>query len=215
MKPKAGLIAILDYRNVERSELDDWYDTEHIPQRLSIPGFLGAQRWESDAGEPVSLVLYDLSDLDVLSGPDYRAVTGDHLTPWSKRVLSKCVRTRFDAELTLRIERGPLDAAGGLLVVAMNVEDDAAADFDAWYDQEHLPSLAALPGVLEARRYRSKGGSRRHIAAYHLADPSVQASEAWKKAIDTPWASRVRPRTRDRVRYVCRRYVRQSVFPKP
>ena len=42
--------------------------------------------------------------------------------------------------------------AGGLLLVAMTPGAAKDAAFNAWYDNEHLPALAAVPGVLSARR---------------------------------------------------------------
>ena len=215
-KPPAGgaapaaLIVTLDYRNVPIDELNDWYDTEHIPQRLALPGFVRAERWMTNDGQPVSIVLYELESLGVLTGEHYRGVTGANLSPWSRRILPKCDRNRFEADLTLHLARPGVERAEGLLLVGMNVAPDAEEEFDRWYVEEHVPSLYALPGVLGARRYRAAAGAQKHLAMYHLAHPDVQASPAWAKAIDTPWASRVRPRTRDRVRFVGKRYHRAA-----
>ena len=103
--------------------------------------------------------------------------------------------------------------AGGLLLNAMNVAPEAEADFNAWYDEEHLPALSAVPGTLAARRYRAdaQGSStHRYVALYHLESPDVTLGEAWRTAIDTPWSARVRPQFRDRLRVLVRRYVRAS-----
>ena len=43
-----------------------------------------------------------------------------------------------------------VEGAGGLMMFAMNVMPAAEADFNAWYDQEHVPRLAAVPGCLTA-----------------------------------------------------------------
>jgi hypothetical protein len=105
------------------------------------------------------------------------------------------------------------EGAGGLLLNAMNVAPDAEADFNAWYDEEHLPALARVPGTLAARRYRSAeagGGSHRYVALYHLESPAVTQSAAWKAAIDTPWSAKVRPHFRDRIRILARHYVRSG-----
>ncbi len=102
--------------------------------------------------------------------------------------------------------------AGGLLLNAMNVTSEGEDDFNAWYDEEHLPALAAVPGTLSARRYRSTeagGGTHTYAAIYHLETPEVTFSDAWREAIDTPWSNRVRPHFRDRLRILTRRYVRQ------
>jgi hypothetical protein len=93
----------------------------------------------------------------------------------------------------------------------MNVAPEAEADFNAWYDEEHLPALARVPGTLAARRYRSAeagGGSHRYVALYHLESPAVAQSAAWKAAVDTPWSAKVRPHFLDRVRILARRYDR-------
>jgi hypothetical protein len=99
-----------------------------------------------------------------------------------------------------------------MLFFAMNPVPEAEADFNAWYDQEHVPALAAVPGCLSARRFRIRNaaseGNHRYLALYHLSSPEVQTSEAWRKAVDTPWTHRIRPQTRDRLRIVLRRYSR-------
>jgi hypothetical protein len=103
------------------------------------------------------------------------------------------------------------ERAGALLLNAMNVAPEAEDDFNAWYDEEHLPALAAVAGTLAARRYRStqtNGGTHRYVAIYHLKSPDVPRSAAWKAAVDTPWSARVRPHFRDRIRILTHRYVR-------
>ena len=98
------------------------------------------------------------------------------------------------------------DEAEGLLVVGLNVKPEADADFQAWYDEEHVPALSKVPGTLCARRFKTTEGEPSYIAVYHLVNPEVQASAAWKAAVDTPWTARIRPQTFGRMRYVLRRY---------
>ena len=96
---------------------------------------------------------------------------------------------------------------------AMNVTPESEADFNPWYDEEHLPALAGVPGTLSARRYRSTqdgGGTHRYVAIYHLTSPDVTRSEAWATAINTPWSARVTPNFRDRIRILTRRYIRDD-----
>ena len=42
---KGILIAAMDFSAAPEDEFHDWYDLEHIPERLAVPGFLNAQRW--------------------------------------------------------------------------------------------------------------------------------------------------------------------------
>ena len=92
------------------------------------------------------------------------------------------------------------------MMFAMNVAPDAEADFNAWYDEEHVPRLAAVPGCMSARRFKAGGGTHRYIAVYHLQSPDVCSSKTWREAADTPWTLRIRPHTSDRLRIVLRRY---------
>ena len=42
---KGILIAGMDFTACREDEFHDWYDLEHVPERLRIPGFPNAQRW--------------------------------------------------------------------------------------------------------------------------------------------------------------------------
>jgi len=35
----------MDFSACPEDEFHDWYDLEHVPERLRIPGFLNAERW--------------------------------------------------------------------------------------------------------------------------------------------------------------------------
>jgi hypothetical protein len=61
--------------------------------------------------------------------------------------------------------------------------------------------------VLCARRYRGTG-ERKYLALYHLTNPDVSRSDAWRKAADTPWTQRLRPQFHDMLLLRCKRYVR-------
>lgn len=102
MERRQGLmLAIMEPPPGLEEEFNDWYDTEHIPQRRGLPGFLGAARWVCLEGFPRSLAAYDLESLAALDDPAYRAVSGAQSTPWSKRLLARTARTgrlRADVE---------------------------------------------------------------------------------------------------------------------
>ena len=83
-------------------------------------------------------------------------------------------------------------------------------EFNEWYNTEHIPMLAAVPGVLCARRFRATSANRRYVALYHLTSPDVQATPAWKSAANTPWTDKMRPHFRDHLRLVCARYERRG-----
>ena len=155
----------------------------------------------------VSVATYDLENVGVLKTPLYLAIGGENLSPWSKRVTARVERLlRFEGDQILPGDQLPPRDAGGLLVNAMNIAPEVEAEFNEWYDKEHIPALSAVPGVLCARRFRGTSGNRKYVALYHLSTPEVQESAEWKQARQSEWTSRLQPHFRDHLRLVCRRY---------
>jgi len=84
------------------------------------------------------------------------------------------------------------DGAAALFIVAMDIATSAEDEFNDWYDTEHIPLLTVVPGVICARRFRTRRGAPRYAAIYHLADPHAYTSAAWCQADQTPWIKRMR-----------------------
>jgi hypothetical protein len=84
-------------------------------------------------------------------------------------------------------------------VVETDVEPGKEDDFNAWYDQEHLPGLAAVPGTVRAARYvdADATASPRSYACYDLLSPATLESAPWLAVRGTPWSARVRPTFRN------------------
>ena len=101
-----------------------------------------------------------------------------------------------------------------LFSAAMDVEPSKEAVFNEVYDQEHVPLIRTVPGVIAATRFKKQaltmilGGERKTIvfenepayqALYELESPEVLTSEAWSKVVDAGrWPGEVRPFTRNR-----------------
>ena len=213
MATASGILAVgFDFATAHADEFHDWYDLEHIPERQGVPGFGLYERWISVENPTEALAIYDLDTLAVLRSEAYKAVAYDNLSPWSNRVTAMCKRmVRFEGDQTVPGNLATPEGAGGFLLNAMNCAPEGEADFNKWYEEEHLPLLAAVPGTIAARRYVAPADAvttHKYLAIYHLESPDVTKTEAWAKAVDTPWTKRVRPHMRDRVRVLTKRYVR-------
>ena len=67
-------------------EFNAWYDTEHVPERLAVPGVETAIRFASvDGTTPKYLAMYDLAAESVLDSAAYVRVAGENSSPWTKR----------------------------------------------------------------------------------------------------------------------------------
>jgi len=97
---------------------------------------------------------------------------------------------------------------------AMDVEPEKEALFNEIYDNEHVPLLLKVPGVVAGARFKKQevtliiGGERKTIvveneptynALYEIESPEVLVSDAWAKAVDQGrWPGQVRPFTKNR-----------------
>src|SRR3989454_9388280 len=82
---KGTLIAAMNIGKASEDEFHDWYDTEHLPERQRVPGFLVCQRWIGADDRKVSVATYDLHDLSVLKSPAYQAIGGGDPSPRAQR----------------------------------------------------------------------------------------------------------------------------------
>lgn len=206
---KGILLVGFDYTGAHEDEFHDWYDLEHVPERQRVPGFGLCERWISVANPKQAVATYDLESLSVLDSPAYRAIAFENLSVWSKRVTAMCQRLiRFDGEQILPGDADSPAGADGLLVNAMNVEPEYEAEFNEWYDHEHVPALSKVPGVLSARRFKDPKGTHRYLALYHLATADVPTTQAWQTSAASAWTDKLRPHFRNHLRILARRYRR-------
>jgi hypothetical protein len=69
-----------------RAEWEDWHTTEHMPERLALPGFLRGTRWVAESGEASYFVLYETAGLDTItSGPYLERLNNP--SPWSRKMM--------------------------------------------------------------------------------------------------------------------------------
>lgn len=79
---------LLTFDIVEQAiaEHDDWHTHEHLPERLSIPGFLRGTRWVATSGGPRYLVLYEVERLETLASPGYLERLNNP-SPWTQKMM--------------------------------------------------------------------------------------------------------------------------------
>ena len=89
MANKGFLLVLMHCPQNLEDEFNAWYDTEHIPERLSVPGVETGLRFLCIDGAPRYLAMYDLESFAVLDSEAYRQVSGDRNSPWTRRVTSR------------------------------------------------------------------------------------------------------------------------------
>ncbi|TDD88477.1 hypothetical protein E1293_06220 [Actinomadura darangshiensis] len=188
-----GLLYVLSQpRDGDEAEFHDWYDNEHGPARLSLPGVRQGHRYRAaDGAAPAWLAWYVL-DLEVLQTPEYRRLR-ERRSARERSVIAGL--ETFDRRVyALEDDRGAPAARPPSFLVArsMTVEPGEEAGFHAWYTQEHVPALHALPGWRRTRRYvLVDGRAPRFLALHEIDDPGVFETGAYRSATSTPWRAEV------------------------
>ncbi len=109
-----------------------------------------------------------------------------------------------------------------VLIASMDIEPDKEALFNEVYDEEHVPTLSKVPGVISITRLKTEpltmsiGGEERTIVAegepaytaiYEIESPEVLVSKEWAEAVEVGrWPEQVRPYTKNR-RHVLRKVI--------
>jgi hypothetical protein len=141
---KAALLLSFDIAPEAIEDHDDWHTHEHLPERLSIPGFLRGTRWVAVRGGPRYMVLYEVAELATLTSAAYSERL-DHPSAWTAKVMPHYRGMRRG----LCAVAGSTGLGMGHVARALRFKPQPAeADsLEAWLLRDVLPSLPSRPGV--------------------------------------------------------------------
>jgi hypothetical protein len=177
-------------------EYNKWYNEQHAPDVVAVPGFVTAQRFVKN-----DLPLYRMVDLQV---PKYlviyKIVTDDVNAVFAE--VSRRLQTRetvisptFDSKTSVsyvyRPFRPEIKGVGGepdgakpgpkqtyYQIVFTAMVDGREDEFNTFYDNHHAPELAAIPGFVSAQRMILARPSNSSIpASKYLALFRVETSD--------------------------------------
>jgi len=77
-------------------------------------------------------------------------------------------------------------AGKGMLLTSMDIDVADEAEFNRWYDREHLEERVAIEGFLEARRYVAHSGGPKYLCLYSTRTIEVLDSPAYRARLSNP-----------------------------
>ncbi len=97
-------------------------------------------------------------------------------------------------------------AGKGMLLTSMDIDPSDEAEFNRWYDREHLEERVAIDGFLEARRYVAHQGSPKYLCLYSTETFDVLDSPAYRAKLANPtdWSKKTMARFKNMIRAVAR-----------
>jgi hypothetical protein len=154
---KALLLARMDPPDKNEADWHTWYNHTHVTNRVNLPGFLSARRFEQIEGLPVAyhtpgqaqyLALYDVRSIRVLTGKAYRTVRElEFATPPDSYEHQISRLPRFARLIYRQIypEHEEYTPSGTryVFLVGHDVPRNKHREFNAWYNTEHIPDLLA------------------------------------------------------------------------
>jgi len=201
-----------DFATDRRDATNRYFDLDHVPQRLSCPGFLAAERYElasaplpDAANQPFRyLNFYYLADAEVLASPAYaRQFSSRSL--WTQRTAPAVVGATLRAAWVERpspwahsFEPRPASGPTTLLMLledAVTPGEPGAApigELNRLLDEEIVPSWLSCPGFLSCRRYESGAvdvpgpnllPAPRFMTLYQLSAPEAVTTDAFRDAL--------------------------------
>jgi hypothetical protein len=185
---KKGRGIFLVYADVDpthEEEFNAWYNTEHLPELLGLPGFLDAARYMAYKGVPRYLAVYELDSADALKTAEFQKWRADP-SPWSRRISPSVIGKNLSRTVGQQIfpadPEGPdRGMAPALQIGRMSVSDNMDQEWNEWYNGEYIPGYRKVPGVIYARRYRVVDGETGYATVYEFENEKVSETTEWNK----------------------------------
>jgi hypothetical protein len=152
--PLLGSAAMLLSFDVDADAVDEhdrWHTCEHLPERLSIPGFHRGTRWVAVSGAPRYMVLYEVEDLATLSSPAYLARLDDP-TPWTSRMMA-CYRGMRRGLCSVLGSFGH-GQGGDAALIRFGFPASQTSQLHRWLLEEALPRIPGTRGLGSAHLLR-------------------------------------------------------------
>ena len=84
----SGVLAVWnDCATGSEETYESWYQTEHLPERLGVPGFKRGRRYQALEGSPEYFTWYEVESPSVLRSAEYINCLSNP-TPWTTQIMS-------------------------------------------------------------------------------------------------------------------------------
>jgi hypothetical protein len=147
---KGMLIVFNEVARSDERDFNEWYNREHIDERVALPGFGRSRRYvaASDRArgrETKYLATYECARVEDLATPSYLKLLANQ-TAWTQRVMARF--TRFQ-RLTLNMRVDLNHGVGGAVTcLRFAPRPGDSKILSAWLRDEALPQAIARPGML-------------------------------------------------------------------
>ena len=190
MVKKKGSALLIVYTDVDvehEADFNAWYNQEHVPERMSAPGFLDAARYEALRGGPRYLAVYELESVEALQSDEYLRMS-QNPTEWTRRMSPNVVGRNTVRNVYTQIYPAEIDThtlgrgmAPALQIGRMDVPPDIEDKYNYYYDNVRTPANLQIPGCTHVRRYHAVEGWPKYLTMYEFEHEKVPETLAWEE----------------------------------
>ena len=171
MLGRAAVAMWWDIAPETKAEFEDWHTHEHMPERLSIPGFLRGTRWTALSGAPSYFILYEAARWATITAGAYVERLNDP-TPWSRKMMPHH-RNMVRSLCRLRASFGG-GLPGVLATLRVSPSRSKAGSLSRWLTEDALPQLVRRQGLACAHLLVSKSPA----ASTRTAEQEIRGHDA-------------------------------------
>ncbi len=210
MEMKGLIAAFIDVPQEHTGPYNTWYDFDHLPEYVGLPGYLSARRYVATPDCKAARPPTSLGDLDngqgsyfttYLLGTDDIAEVMGHFQEMGaylrreKRIFrhGRVIEVGFyKTEYVVARDDIPVLTAAvpflghrGVMAVLATVPDPSKREVvNEWFREVHAPDVMAIPGVVNAMRFSrfDKPELERYLNLYMLDGDPAQVVEGVKAA---------------------------------
>jgi hypothetical protein len=193
---RPGILAIFnDVALGRETEFEEWFQHEHLHERLAVPGFLLGRRHEAVQADRRYFIFYVTWSADVLESVEYRSRVNNP-TPMTRMIMSEIfknmIRTVCHQTFRLGTMRGAVAVAARFnarpdesalqATLEKLVQDKAVACGEVWL-------AAHAGGGAQSEEERLRGGDRRIEGCLLVETLRVQDGEKIAEALSKQFAT--------------------------
>jgi hypothetical protein len=144
---KGMLVVFNEVTAADERDFNEWYNREHIDERINLPGFRRARRYVAVRGSPKYVATYECDSVEDLATTDYLHMRNSP-TPWTQSVTGRFTHLQ---RLAVRVQVDMAHGVGGVVGAVRFVPDRQQREpLTAWLRGTAFPKAIARPGMVGA-----------------------------------------------------------------
>ena len=184
MTETPGILAIFNNAAPGReAEFEEWFQHEHLAERIAVPGFLLGRRYEAVSGQPRYFNLYVTQSAEVLKSPAYIERLNNP-TPMTHKIMSEIFKDMIRTVCHRILRRGAMRGAAAVAVRFMGAADrDALTSAVEGLTGDKAVACGEIWTAVDAstlpvsEEERLRGGDRRIEACLYVETLRVEEAE--------------------------------------